>query len=135
LAAVGAAGPRSAKFVHTALKPILEPDQSELQRDQLLAELESLDSSDAAAAWAQRALGAKNSLTAVDARRVEDAFQNKLLALRDHNALAAEALSVPSQSGAVPPPTGSHIAGPAVLQGKRTQSHDIAMAIKLAREL
>ena len=41
---------------------------------ELLAELQTLDTCDAATAWAQRVLGAKNSLTAADARRVEDAF-------------------------------------------------------------
>ena len=74
-------------------KPILEPQQSELQRDQLLSELESLNSSDAADAWAQRALAAKNSLTAVDAQRVEDAFQKKLVVLTAHNAVRSHELA------------------------------------------
>ena len=55
----------------------LEPDKSALLRDQLLAELEALASPEAAATWAHRILGAKNSLTAADARRVEDSFQSK----------------------------------------------------------
>ena len=102
LAAVGAAGHRSARRVHTAPKPSLEPEQSERQRNQLLAELEGLNSSDAAAAWAKRALGSKNSLTAVDAQRVEDAFQKKLVALTDQGAPAAEISTPPSQSNPVP---------------------------------
>ena len=50
-------------------------------RDQLLAELKDVASSDEAAVWAHRILGAKNSLTEVDARQVEDAFQAKLATL------------------------------------------------------
>ena len=98
LAAVGAAGRRSAKLPHPVPKPSLAPEQSELQRNQLLTELESLDSSDAAAAWAHRILGAKNSLTAIDAQRVEDAFQAKLATLNDHDAEVAESSLPPAQS-------------------------------------
>ena len=56
-------------------KASLEPDKSAALADQLLTELASLISPDAAATWARRILGAKNSLTTADARRVEDAFQ------------------------------------------------------------
>ncbi len=99
LAAIGAAG-RSAKRVHTAPKPSLEPEQSEPQRDQLLAELESLELSDAAAAWAHRVLGAKNNLTAADAQRIEDAFQAKLTTLNDHGATAPDAeATTPASAG------------------------------------
>ena len=59
----------------------LEPDKSALLCDRLLAESEALSSSEAATIWAHRILGAKNSLTAADARSVEDAFQAKLTAL------------------------------------------------------
>ena len=65
----------------TPTKATLEPDKSAMLRDQLLAELEALTSPEAATIWAHRILGAKNSLTAADARRVEDAFQAKLTAL------------------------------------------------------
>ena len=65
----------------TTARVILEPDKSAALRDQLLAESEALSSLEAAAAWAHRILGAKNSLTATDARHVEDAFQVKLTAL------------------------------------------------------
>src|SRR5271155_2916909 len=74
LAASGAASHRSAKFVHAASMPILQPHQSAVLRDRLLAELDHLDSPDVAAVWAKRVLPAKNSLTLVDAQRVEDAF-------------------------------------------------------------
>ena len=47
-------------------------------RDQLLAELKDIGSAEEATNWAHRVLGAKNSLTAADARQVEDAFQARL---------------------------------------------------------
>jgi hypothetical protein len=50
-------------------------------RDQLVEELKAISSSDNAALWSPWILGAKNSLTEVDARRVEDAFQAKLATL------------------------------------------------------
>jgi hypothetical protein len=62
-------------------KPTLAPDQSLALRDQLLSELEALATPEAAATWAHRILGAKNSLTAADARCVEDAFRSRLASL------------------------------------------------------
>ena len=47
----------------------------------LVGELKAIASSDDAAIWAHRILGAKNSLTAADARQVEDAFRAKLATL------------------------------------------------------
>ena len=58
--------------------PILDAEASAALRDQLLAGLSAIASADAAATWAHRILGAKNTLTAADARRVEVAFQDKL---------------------------------------------------------
>jgi ERF superfamily len=55
---------------------ILDPEQSAALRDKLLAEIGT--SADPAASWARQALPAKNSLTANDAKRVEDAFAQKL---------------------------------------------------------
>ena len=62
-------------------KSILEPDKSAVLRDQLLVELRALTTPDAAATWAHRILGTKNTMTAADARRVEDGFQSKLATL------------------------------------------------------
>jgi len=53
----------------------LNPEQSAALREKLLTELGNITSADAAAAWAREALTAKNSLTATDARLVEDAFE------------------------------------------------------------
>ena len=62
----------------TVTRATLAADKSALLRDQLLAELETLASPEAAATWAYRILGVKNSLTGADAKRVEDVFQTTL---------------------------------------------------------
>jgi hypothetical protein len=49
----------------------------------LLAELDGLQSADDAASWALRSLPAKNTLTLVDAQRVDAAFRDKLAAFSD----------------------------------------------------
>jgi len=56
----------------------LVPDQSAALREKLLTELGNVASADLAAAWAREALTAKNSLTATDAKLVEDAFERRL---------------------------------------------------------
>jgi len=56
----------------------LEPEQSAALREKLLTELGTITSADLAAIWAQEALTAKNSLTAADAKLVEDAFEHRL---------------------------------------------------------
>jgi ERF superfamily len=56
----------------------LEPEQSAALRERLLSELGTITSADLAAIWAQEALPAKNSLTAADAKLVEDAFEHRL---------------------------------------------------------
>ena len=57
---------------------VLDPDQSATLRERLLIEVGSIGSADLAAGWAREALGAKNSLTAADAKLVEDAFERRL---------------------------------------------------------
>jgi len=58
--------------------PLLAPDQSAGVRERLLGEVASLRSADAAANWARHGITAKNSLTAADARAVEEAFGRSL---------------------------------------------------------
>jgi hypothetical protein len=68
-----------------ALSPILSPEQSAVQRDRLMAELDRLQSSDDAAAWAYLSLPAKNSLVTADAEILEAAFLLKLATIsEDH---------------------------------------------------
>jgi ERF superfamily len=56
----------------------LDPEQSAALRQKLLTELGNIISADLAVAWAREALTAKNSLTATDAKLVEEAFERRL---------------------------------------------------------
>ena len=78
-------GRGGSKLVSNPAKPILGTEASARLRDQLVGELKEIASSDDAANWAHRILGAKNSLTEADARQVEGAFQAKLATLEDAN--------------------------------------------------
>jgi hypothetical protein len=62
-------------------KQILQPEKSAALRDQLIAELAGLRSSEEATEWAQRALGAKNTLRGADAAVVEAAFTSRMAEL------------------------------------------------------
>src|SRR5262249_28426279 len=59
----------------------LDPHQSAALREKLLAELGNITSADSVPNWARAALTAKNSLTATDAKLLEDAFEQRLLEL------------------------------------------------------
>jgi len=67
---------------------VLAVDQSAALRDRLLAEIGNISSTELAASWARAALGAKNSLTAGDAKVVEDAFEQRLSQLRSSSEAA-----------------------------------------------
>jgi hypothetical protein len=73
-------------------------------RDQLLAQLNHIDSSDALTTWAHRNLSAKNSLIPADAQQVENTFQSKLakLTTETENDGPLPSLSIPSSSTAEP---------------------------------
>jgi len=64
-----------------ASPPVLSPDNSAVLRDRLLKEITALPSEDSATDWAQRALAAKNQLTAADASLLQVAFELRLSAL------------------------------------------------------
>ncbi len=78
-------------------RPILGAEASAALRDRLMAELQAIASAADATSWAHRILGAKNSLTAVDARQVEDAFHAKLASFGTAADVGDEPLS-PSSS-------------------------------------
>jgi hypothetical protein len=61
-----------------AEEPVLTSDQSAALRERLLAQLVAINSADEAAIWARQNLSAKNTLTADDARMVEEEFQTKV---------------------------------------------------------
>lgn len=62
-------------------RPILAGDESARLREGMLAEIDSIASPDAATAWANTMLRAKNTLTADDARAIESAFETKIAGL------------------------------------------------------
>jgi hypothetical protein len=71
---------RARGVVRSVSAPMLSPDQSAALRDRLQGEIAALTSQDAATAWAQGALAAKNRLTADDAKLVAEAFEQRLAA-------------------------------------------------------
>jgi len=70
---------------------VLDPAQSAKLRDKLLIEVQKITSVDLAATWAGEALVAKNSLTAADAKLVEDAFERELSELPSSDTAATSA--------------------------------------------
>src|SRR5262245_45674639 len=67
----------------------LDPNQSAALREKLLTELGNITSVDSVPNWARGALTSKNSLTATDAKIVEDAFERRLSELPSSDAAAA----------------------------------------------
>jgi hypothetical protein len=80
----------------TASPTVLLAEESAALRDRLLGELAGLASQDRATTWAGEALPAKNTLTAGDAKLVEDAFEQKLSELL---ASAVETMEPPDIKG------------------------------------
>ena len=74
---------RNGKALSVIRAPILEPAKSAALREQLLAEITGLTSAEESVEWAGRSMGAKNSLTALDARLVEEAFRAKVAVIGD----------------------------------------------------
>jgi len=93
---------RNGTKLQVPTKATLKPELSVVLCDQLLSELEALSTAEAGTIWAHRILGAKNSLTESDARRVEDAFQSKLLILESGDAGIGEG-PLPVVESARPP--------------------------------
>jgi ERF superfamily protein len=67
----------------------LDLEQSAALREKLLTQLGNITSADLATAWAREALTAKNSLTATDAKLVEDAFERRLSELPSSDGAAS----------------------------------------------
>jgi hypothetical protein len=70
----------------------LGPEKSAALRDRMLAEINALATPDEATVWAQKAMGAKNTLTTADSGIVETAFGVRVAALVDDNS-PTEAIS------------------------------------------
>jgi hypothetical protein len=80
----------------------LSPDESAGLGNRLVGEIAGLQSQERATSWARGALAAKNSLTATDAKLVEDTFERKLLALP-----SSETDAPSDDDSSVTPPAGS----------------------------
>jgi len=85
----------------------LNPDQSAALREKLLTELGIITSADLAAAWARDALTAKNSLSAADAKLVEDAFERRLSELP-----SSDGATLSNDDSPVPQIAGSQVIAP-----------------------
>jgi hypothetical protein len=83
---------------------IIDGEQSAVLRDRLLAEIGEIVSAEGAAAWAQEALAAKNKLSALDAKVVEETFEQRLSALASAETSPSKN-DVPAISGADPQET------------------------------
>jgi hypothetical protein len=98
-------GPRPAR-------PTLSANESAIERDRLLAELNDLKSSDEAAHWAHRSLPAKNVLTTAEAELVEVAFQERLAEFGDEQPEAQSASIEKQSAGAQSVAATNRIADP-----------------------
>src|SRR5258708_16627640 len=76
--AAAAGNGRDRKYSRAAPPALLQPDQSAALRDRLLGEIAGLQCADTAESWAHDGIIAKNSLAAADAKRVEEAFGQRL---------------------------------------------------------
>jgi hypothetical protein len=96
----GAAGPLGGfarnRKPWTPPKQALAPEPSAALRYRLVGELSGLASAEDATAWAQRALGAKNTLRDVDAAVVEAAFTSRMAELGEGGEAA---LPSPAEAG------------------------------------
>ena len=77
---------RDTKLQGSSVSPILGVQLSASLRESLTQQIAAINSTDEATAWAHRSLPAKNTLTAEDARIVEDRFQTRLSAIGDGQA-------------------------------------------------
>jgi ERF superfamily len=71
------------KFPGPSAKSVLGEQLSASLRESLIEQMAAIKSEDEAAAWAHRNLPAKNTLTAADAKIVEERFQARLSKIRD----------------------------------------------------
>ena len=71
------------KLPGSCARSVLGEQLSASLRESLIEQMAAITSEDEAAAWAHRNLAAKNTLTAADAKIVEEQFQSRLSAIRD----------------------------------------------------
>jgi hypothetical protein len=78
-------------------------EESAMLRDQLIADLSRLQSSDEAADWVHQNFAVKNTLRAADADRVESSFRDRILTLEAGLAEAEGQKDPEEDDGVVPP--------------------------------
>jgi hypothetical protein len=91
-------GNHRAKAGSTPSRPTLEPEVSAALCDQLIAELEGISSAEQAANWAHRVIAKKNTLSAADAKRVEQVFQARLASVTAETANASSKQKSPDRT-------------------------------------
>jgi ERF superfamily len=121
-ASAGSQESGSRRKVTKAVTALLPPDQSAAARDRLLDEVAGIQSADTAAGWAREAITAKNSLTASDAKRVEEAFEGRL---SEFSRSEAAATPPAPDTAAQEAPIGQ--AGPRVAEGNASNGIDKSM--------
>jgi transposase len=82
-AAARPTAPSDGKFPRPPARSVLEVQLSASLRESLIQQMAAPTSADDAAAWARRILPAKNTLTAADAKIVEERFQARLSTISD----------------------------------------------------
>ena len=113
---------RDAEAKGAGASMVLAPDQSALLRDRLLGEVAGIPSHDEAANWASKVLSAKNSLTAGDAKAVEETFERRLSELAQADSAEADPARVdPAEKPASAEPPGNQVAAT-----RRPVSRDLA---------
>jgi ERF superfamily len=90
---------KACRAARNPIPVVLSVDDSAAFRDRLLSEIAGLASPESATSWARAALAAKNSLTAADAKLLEDAFEQKVAELS-----TAEASTLAIDGGPSSPP-------------------------------
>ena len=95
----GASAPRRrTEELTRPARTLLEPEQSAVLRERLLADLRHFQSDDEAADWVHRNLAAKNTLVAIDTEHVEARFREKLATINSKSAgLPGESQSTPGE--------------------------------------
>ena len=129
-AAVAARARDAAKLRVHSRAPVLTSGQSAILRDRLLAQLIAINSTNEAAAWARQNLSAKNTLTAEDARIVEEQFQTRLSTIRhdEDPDEPSNAVSVPNLMSAGRPGTGDSL-----MSGKPSRNSAVRVSGKTVR--
>src|SRR5262252_7719128 len=113
--AAGARPRAPSKSPNSAARTVLGMQLSASLRESLIEQLATINSADEAAAWACQNLPAKNTLTAADAKIVEERFRARLSAIGPSHDRPAEGYEPPH---AVPEQTGMSSASDAAIRQK-----------------